>query len=98
MSALDAPGSADSARISVSPSSTDWRSHGGLVKMVGFVTEGIGVIVSGLSLHFLLELVGGTGSLSIYTNLFDTLEAGVILAGLGVILIGLGYYLESLAR
>jgi hypothetical protein len=75
---------------------TDRRSLGRIVKMLGFVTEGIGIVVSGLSVHFLLELVGSAASLSIYTNLFDTLEAGVILAGLGVILIGLGYYLEPL--
>jgi hypothetical protein len=75
-----------------------WKARGGLVKMVGFVIEGVGILVTGLGIHYFLELVNGNGSSniqSIYNNLFNTLEAGVIVAGIGVIVIGIGVYVSS---
>ncbi|MFY9716970.1 MAG: hypothetical protein WAK40_03430 [Thermoplasmata archaeon] len=65
--------------------------------MVGFIVEGVGILVSGASLHYLLQLINGNGNnaQTLYNSLFNTLEAGVMIAGVGVIVIGIGLYLES---
>ena len=75
----------------------DWKVRGGLVKMIGFVIEGVGILVVGFALNYFLQLVNSNGqnTQSIYNNLVNTLEAGVIVAGLGVIVIGIGVYLGS---
>jgi hypothetical protein len=67
--------------------------------MIGFIIEGVGILVSGASLHYLLQLINGNGSdaQSLYNSLFNTLEAGVMIAGVGVIVIGIGLYLEARA-
>jgi len=65
--------------------------------MIGFVIEGVGILVVGFALNYFLQLVNSNGqnTQSIYNNLVNTLEAGVIVAGLGVIVIGIGVYLGS---
>jgi hypothetical protein len=83
------------------PSHPSTGGSGPLVKMLGFVIEGVGILVTGLGLNYFLQLINGNGSSNvntIYNNLFHTLEAGVILAGIGVIVIGIGLYLEARHR
>ncbi len=66
--------------------------------MAGFVVEGVGIIVAGLSLGSLVELTSNSSDanvVTIYTNFFRTLEAGIIVAGVGAILLGVGIYVES---
>jgi hypothetical protein len=74
-----------------------WRSRGGLIKMVGLVVEGVGVIVSGLSLSYVVTEVNSTGNnaVTLYTNFFHTLEAGIVISGVGVILLGIGFFVGS---
>jgi hypothetical protein len=77
-----------------------WKARGGVVKMVGFFVEGVGVIVSALSLGYFLSLLTGNGSntSSLENSFVHTLEAGIIIGGIGVIVIGIGVYLSSRQR
>lgn len=70
------------------------------MKMVGMILEGVGAVVSGLSLSFLIPVINGSSSnyQSSETALFNTLEAGIIIIGIGVIVLGIGAYLESRHR
>jgi hypothetical protein len=55
------------------------------------------VIVAGGSISY---LVTGANSIysnpSVYTNFLNTLESGIIIAGLGLIVLGVGIFLDSL--
>lgn len=68
--------------------------------MVGLLIEGVGVIVSGVSVHYILQLITGNGSNanSLYTSFFNTLMAGVITAGVGIIVIGVSFLFGSKDR
>ncbi len=65
--------------------------------MIGFIIEGVGILIAGLGLHYMVTLINSNGNntASIYTNLFNTLEAGVVIGGIGVIVIGIGVYLAA---
>ncbi|HTP54953.1 MAG TPA: hypothetical protein VML94_08380 [Thermoplasmata archaeon] len=92
-----APSSPPAPYAAPASMANEWKARGGLVKMIGFVIEGAGILVSGASVHYFLDLINGNGlnTQSLYNSLFNTLEAGVMIAGVGVIVIGIGLYLES---
>jgi len=76
----------------------NWRPISGAVKMVALLLDGIGIIISGASLGFLVNSLNSSiaNSTTAFTSFLNTLEAGIIIAGVGAILLGIGMLLESL--
>ncbi|MCI4354202.1 MAG: hypothetical protein L3K06_02415 [Thermoplasmata archaeon] len=75
-----------------------WRPIAGAIKMTALILNGIGIIVSGVSIGFLVNGINNPlGSSSTITSFLNTLEAGIIISGVGAILLGVGLFLESLA-
>jgi hypothetical protein len=68
------------------------------MKMIALTLEGIGIIVSGLSLGYLVTGFNGVfGGASPFTSFLNTLEAGLIIAGIGAIVLGIALFVESLS-
>ncbi|MGA7922833.1 MAG: hypothetical protein WCA77_02520 [Thermoplasmata archaeon] len=77
-----------------------WKVRGGILKMFGIITEGIGILVSGLSIGYLVSVLNPTGvaanSVSNETGFLNMLEVGIIISGIGLVFLGIGMYAESL--
>jgi hypothetical protein len=65
--------------------------------MAGLLIEGVGIIVSATSLGYVVDELGSNGNnaIQLYTNFFHTLEAGIIVAGVGVMVLGIGLFVAS---
>ena len=97
-----APAGAPGSMTAVGPAHTgpSWGTVGGAVKMVAKILTGVGVIVIALGVgSFSSAYSSSTGpSLSTFTNLLNSIEAGLLVAGVAVMLYGSGELIASLHR
>ncbi len=72
-------------------------TRGAAIRLAGLVIEGGGVILSGLSLGYIITDVNGNGTnyVSLETNFFSTLEAGIVVCGVGIVILAVGIFLQS---
>jgi len=85
-----APGFAHVARSGPTPT-------GGIFRFVGLTLLGVGLIMTGLSLGYLIDLINGTSTnyTAMDTNFFRTVEIAAVIAGVGVLFLGLAAYFDS---
>jgi len=76
----------------------NWKPIAGAVKMTALALEGVGIIVAGASLGSLVTSINNPSSnqAAAFTSFLNTLEAGIIIAGVGAILLGAALLLDSL--
>ncbi|MCI4360132.1 MAG: hypothetical protein L3J91_00350 [Thermoplasmata archaeon] len=76
----------------------NWKPIAGAVKMTALTLEGFGIIVAGVSIGYLVNSINNVtaSSSSNLTSFLNTLEAGLIISGVGAILFGIGLLIDSL--
>jgi hypothetical protein len=75
----------------------NWRPIAGAIKMTALLLEGIGIIVSAVSIGFLVsEFNNPFGTPTGFISFLNTLEGGLIIAGVGAMVLGVALFLESL--
>jgi hypothetical protein len=75
----------------------NWKPVAGAIKMTALILEGFGIIVAGASIGYLVnEINNVTASSGDFSSFLNTLEAGIIIAGVGAILFGIALLIDSL--
>jgi hypothetical protein len=77
----------------------NWKRTSGVVKLVGQIVIGTGIVLVGCGFGYLSCSVSGscTGTQPAL-DFYNLLEAGTIVAGCGVMVMGIALFLESLHR
>jgi len=76
----------------------NWKPIAGAIKMTALILEGFGIIVAGVSIGYLVNSINNlTGNTAgDFTSFLNTLEAGVVISGVGAILFGIALLIDSI--